>query len=173
MTVAVLVFAVCGRNRDWMPRWQQNWFGWSFKVAVVACILEWVVGQYFRTVFSISLIVNIICCFFFICRCYSLIWRNQHQTGQELHGKNVHSKETSISSCTQIDSSYSQTIFCFQFCSVNKESNRSTSLHSVLHTHSGYLFLSIGFGPSKFLVLFINNKTYIDLISTQLLKFIT
>lgn len=44
MTIAVLVFGICGRNRDWMPRWQQNWFGWSFKVAIVSCILEYVVG---------------------------------------------------------------------------------------------------------------------------------
>ncbi len=46
MGIAVITFGVCGKNRDWMPRWQQNWFGWSFIVAIVACILETIVGKY-------------------------------------------------------------------------------------------------------------------------------
>ncbi len=49
MGIAVITFGVCGKNRDWMPRWQQNWFGWSFIVAIVACILETVVGKWLRT----------------------------------------------------------------------------------------------------------------------------
>lgn len=44
MGIAVITFAVCGKDRDWMPRWQQNWYGWSFIVAVVSCILETIVG---------------------------------------------------------------------------------------------------------------------------------
>ena len=45
MGISVITFAVCGKNRDWMPRWQQNWYGWSFIVAVVTCILETIIGN--------------------------------------------------------------------------------------------------------------------------------
>ncbi len=44
MGIAVITFGVRGQDRDWMPRWQQNWYGWSFILAVVACILETIVG---------------------------------------------------------------------------------------------------------------------------------
>lgn len=44
MCIAVVTFGIKGKNRDWMPRWQTNWYGWSFQVAVVACILEFIVG---------------------------------------------------------------------------------------------------------------------------------
>jgi len=29
-----------GKRRDWMLNWPFNWFGWSFKVAIVACIIH-------------------------------------------------------------------------------------------------------------------------------------
>jgi succinate dehydrogenase hydrophobic anchor subunit len=45
MGVAVIVFALNGKRRDWMPRWQQNWYGWSYIVAVVTCIIETVIGK--------------------------------------------------------------------------------------------------------------------------------
>lgn len=44
MAIAVITFGVRGKDRDWMPRWQQNWYGWSFIVAIVSCILEIIVG---------------------------------------------------------------------------------------------------------------------------------
>ena len=44
MGIAVLVFGLKGKNRDWMPRWQQNWYGWSFHIAVASCFLETIVG---------------------------------------------------------------------------------------------------------------------------------
>jgi hypothetical protein len=46
MGIAVITFGLKGKNRDWMPRWQHNWYGWTFHVAVATCILETVVGQY-------------------------------------------------------------------------------------------------------------------------------
>ena len=48
MGVAVIVFALNGKRRDWMPRWQQNWYGWSYIVAVVTCIIETVIGKQIR-----------------------------------------------------------------------------------------------------------------------------
>ena len=44
MGISVITFAVRGKDRDWMPRWQQNWYGWSFVVAVVSCFLQALVG---------------------------------------------------------------------------------------------------------------------------------
>jgi hypothetical protein len=44
MTIACITFGLKGKNRDWMPRWQQNWYGWSFHIAVACCILEYIVG---------------------------------------------------------------------------------------------------------------------------------
>jgi hypothetical protein len=46
MAIAVITFGIRGKDRDWMPRWQQNWYGWSFIVAVTACIIQFVVGKY-------------------------------------------------------------------------------------------------------------------------------
>jgi hypothetical protein len=40
MFATVILFGIDGRRRDWMMNWQFNWFGWSFKVAIVACILH-------------------------------------------------------------------------------------------------------------------------------------
>jgi hypothetical protein len=40
MLITVLTFGVRGKDRNWMPRWQHNWFGWSFSVAIIACMLE-------------------------------------------------------------------------------------------------------------------------------------
>lgn len=51
MGVAVIVFALNGKRRDWMPRWQQNWYGWSYVVAVVTCIIETVIGENEKTQF--------------------------------------------------------------------------------------------------------------------------
>lgn len=48
MLIAVLTFGTRGKDRNWMPRFQQNWFGWSFTVAIVACILEFVGGKLIR-----------------------------------------------------------------------------------------------------------------------------
>jgi hypothetical protein len=52
MGVAVIVFALNGKRRDWMPRWQQNWYGWSYVVAVVTCIIETVIGENEKTQFK-------------------------------------------------------------------------------------------------------------------------
>jgi ABC-type glycerol-3-phosphate transport system permease component len=40
MFATVILFGVKGKRRDWMMNWQFNWFGWSFQVAIVACIIH-------------------------------------------------------------------------------------------------------------------------------------
>jgi len=40
MLATVILFGVMGKRRDWMMNWQFNWFGWSFQVAIVACIIH-------------------------------------------------------------------------------------------------------------------------------------
>jgi ABC-type glycerol-3-phosphate transport system permease component len=40
MLATVVLFGVDGKRRDWMMNWQFNWFGWSFQVAIVSCILH-------------------------------------------------------------------------------------------------------------------------------------
>ena len=40
MFITVILFGIYGRRRDWMMNWQFNWFGWSFHLAIVACILH-------------------------------------------------------------------------------------------------------------------------------------
>jgi hypothetical protein len=40
MFATVILFGVKGKRRDWMMNWQFNWFGWSFQVAIIACILH-------------------------------------------------------------------------------------------------------------------------------------
>ena len=44
MLIVVIMFGLKGKNRDWMPNWQQGWFGWSFNVAILTCILETILG---------------------------------------------------------------------------------------------------------------------------------
>jgi hypothetical protein len=44
MTIAVIIFGTRGKDRDWMPRYQQCWFGWSFSVAIVSCLLTYLSG---------------------------------------------------------------------------------------------------------------------------------
>ncbi|GAV03578.1 hypothetical protein RvY_13975-1 [Ramazzottius varieornatus] len=38
MTVAVLIFAVRGDGRDWMPDWRRNYLSWGFSAAVMAAV---------------------------------------------------------------------------------------------------------------------------------------
>ena len=45
MLITVLIFGVHGKDRNWMPRWQHNWFGWSFSVAIIACMFEFTAGK--------------------------------------------------------------------------------------------------------------------------------
>jgi hypothetical protein len=40
MLATVILFGIDGRRRDWMMNWQFNWFGWSFQLAIIACILH-------------------------------------------------------------------------------------------------------------------------------------
>lgn len=40
MFITVILFGVFGKRRDWMMNWQFNWFGWSFQLAIVSCILH-------------------------------------------------------------------------------------------------------------------------------------
>jgi ABC-type glycerol-3-phosphate transport system permease component len=40
MFATVILFGVDGKRRDWMMNWQFNWYGWSFQVAIVACIIH-------------------------------------------------------------------------------------------------------------------------------------
>ena len=40
MLTTVILFGVKGKRRDWMMNWQFNWFGWSFHLAIVACLLH-------------------------------------------------------------------------------------------------------------------------------------
>jgi ABC-type glycerol-3-phosphate transport system permease component len=40
MLMTVILFGIYGRRRDWMMNWQFNWFGWSFQLAIVSCILH-------------------------------------------------------------------------------------------------------------------------------------
>jgi len=40
MLATVILFGIMGKRRDWMMNWQFNWFGWSFQLAIVACIIH-------------------------------------------------------------------------------------------------------------------------------------
>jgi uncharacterized membrane protein YbhN (UPF0104 family) len=40
MFATVILFGVSGKRRDWMMNWQFNWYGWSFQLAIIACILH-------------------------------------------------------------------------------------------------------------------------------------
>lgn len=40
MLATVILFGIDGKRRDWMMNWQFNWFGWSFQLAIVSCILH-------------------------------------------------------------------------------------------------------------------------------------
>ncbi|CAF1124827.1 unnamed protein product [Adineta steineri] len=40
MLATVILFGIKGKRRDWMMNWQFNWFGWSFQLAIIACILH-------------------------------------------------------------------------------------------------------------------------------------
>jgi hypothetical protein len=40
MLTTVILFGVNGKRRDWMMNWQFNWFGWSFQLAIIACIIH-------------------------------------------------------------------------------------------------------------------------------------
>jgi len=40
MLATVILFGVMGKRRDWMMNWQFNWFGWSFHLAIIACIFH-------------------------------------------------------------------------------------------------------------------------------------
>ncbi len=40
MLATVISFGINGKRRDWMMNWQFNWFGWSFQLAIVACIIH-------------------------------------------------------------------------------------------------------------------------------------
>ena len=40
MFATVILFGIDGKRRDWMMNWQFNWFGWSFKIAIVSCIIH-------------------------------------------------------------------------------------------------------------------------------------
>lgn len=40
MFVTVILFGIYGKRRDWMMNWQFNWFGWSFQLAIIACIIH-------------------------------------------------------------------------------------------------------------------------------------
>ena len=44
MFVTVILFGIYGKRRDWMMNWQFNWFGWSFQLAIIACILHFAVA---------------------------------------------------------------------------------------------------------------------------------
>lgn len=44
MAISVITFGARGKDRNWMPRWQQDWYGWSFIVAIVACSLQNIAG---------------------------------------------------------------------------------------------------------------------------------
>jgi hypothetical protein len=40
MFIAVILFGIYGKRRDWMMNWQFNWFGWSYHLAIVSCVLH-------------------------------------------------------------------------------------------------------------------------------------
>ena len=40
MLATVILFGTHGKRRDWMMNWQFNWFGWSFQLAIIACIIH-------------------------------------------------------------------------------------------------------------------------------------
>jgi hypothetical protein len=40
MLATVILFGIYGKRRDWMMNWQFNWFGWSFQLAIIACIIH-------------------------------------------------------------------------------------------------------------------------------------
>lgn len=52
--IAVIVFGAMGDNRDWMPHWDHNWLGWSFAIAVVGVLLEFVAGVLFWVEYRIQ-----------------------------------------------------------------------------------------------------------------------
>lgn len=41
ITIAVLVFAVRGDARDWMPDWRKNHISWAYALAVVAAVAQY------------------------------------------------------------------------------------------------------------------------------------
>lgn len=47
--IAVIVFAVFGNRRGWMPEHANNWFGWSFVLACVGTVFTLVAATLFLT----------------------------------------------------------------------------------------------------------------------------
>lgn len=45
--MAVIIFAVFGDARDWMPQWDHNFLSWAFALAVVGVILQFITALLF------------------------------------------------------------------------------------------------------------------------------
>jgi len=45
--IAVLIFAVLGDGREWMPHWEHNYLHWGFAFAVIGVLLQFVAGILF------------------------------------------------------------------------------------------------------------------------------
>ncbi|ROT61212.1 uncharacterized protein [Penaeus vannamei] len=52
--IAVIVFGAMGDNRDWMPHWDHNHLSWSFGLAVVGVVAEFVAAVLFWVEYRIQ-----------------------------------------------------------------------------------------------------------------------
>lgn len=52
--VAVLVFAVMGDARDWMPQWDHNFLSWAFALGVAGVVLQFVAAVLFWVEYRIT-----------------------------------------------------------------------------------------------------------------------
>lgn len=52
--LAVIIFGAMGDNRDWMPHWDHNHLSWSFGLAVVGVVSEFVAAVLFLVEFRIQ-----------------------------------------------------------------------------------------------------------------------
>lgn len=52
--IAVIIFGAMGDNRDWMPHWDHNHLSWSFGLAVVGVVAEFVAAVLFWVEYRIQ-----------------------------------------------------------------------------------------------------------------------
>lgn len=45
--IAVIVFGANGDGRDYMPEWEHNQLGWSYALAALGVVLQWIDGVLF------------------------------------------------------------------------------------------------------------------------------
>ena len=45
--IAVIVFAIWANQEEWMPGHENNFFGWTFAMAIAGCIASFIAGGLF------------------------------------------------------------------------------------------------------------------------------